>query len=116
MKKIIRMCFLMLLMMCMVQINTFAGVGLRLSGYDGEVKGSLKKVPLGEYTVRELIELPEIDEVIDLKGNSFSPDRKVIIERKSKSVQRNYRFVLYVHEENGVLKTYSKKEIRKWES
>lgn len=97
-------------------IGALAGVGLRVSGYDGEVKGSLKKVTLGEYTVRELTDLPEIDEVIDLEGNSFSTDRKVIIESKSKSVQRNYRFVLYVHEENGVLKTYNKKEIRKWES
>ncbi|MCM1989481.1 hypothetical protein [Oceanirhabdus seepicola] len=97
-------------------IGALAGVGLRLSGNDGEVKGSLKKITLGEYTVRELTDLPEIDEIIDLKGNSFSPDCKVIIESKSKSVHRNYRFILYVHEENGVLKTYNKKEIRKWES
>lgn len=48
-------------------IGALAGVGLRLFGYDGEIKGALKNAVINQtYPVSELKKLPEVQQVLDL--------------------------------------------------
>lgn len=81
-------------------IGALAGVGLRLSGSDGEVKASLKNFTIGTAnTVKTLKERPEIDAVIDFHSKTECPDTETIqIDQRTKTVLYNHQYVLFVRQ------------------
>ncbi|WP_224984445.1 hypothetical protein [Geomonas agri] len=79
-------------------IGALAGVGLRLWGNDGRMRGSLAAVRPGQVlTVRELLEQPDVDAVRSLDGSSVDPATLVRIGEKPKTVMRDGGSVLLVH-------------------
>ncbi|QWV93813.1 hypothetical protein KP004_01060 [Geomonas oryzisoli] len=78
-------------------IGALAGVGLRLSGDDGRMRGSLTGVRPGlVLTVRELLEQPDVDAVRGLDGSTLAPEEPVSIGDKPKTVLRGGASVLLV--------------------
>ncbi|HOB86423.1 MAG TPA: hypothetical protein PKO38_01880 [Bacillota bacterium] len=96
-------------------IGALAGVGLRIEGNDGEVKGGVEEFRKGElYTVEQLLSNPAIEAVYDGSFNSLPGDQKVLIVWKAKPVIVDKRPVLLVSwdEEAQVWRSMSKKEMR----
>lgn len=96
-------------------IGALAGIGLRMTGNDGEVKGSFKKVEFNTYSPGQLLKLPEVEVICDNDYNEVTTGN-IKLDKRSKTVMRNHRPTLFVYEEDDCWKVYSKKEIRKWES
>lgn len=96
-------------------IGALAGVGLRIEGNDGEVKGGVEEFRKGElYTVEQLLSNPAIEAVYDGSFNPLPGDQKVLIVWKAKPVIVDKRPVLLVSwdEETQVWRSMSKKEMR----
>jgi hypothetical protein len=97
-------------------IGALAGVGLRLFGYDGEIKGALKSVMLNQtYSVADLKKLPEVNQVINLTTKEPLADTTPInMYNRSKTVLYQNEYVLFVKkDENHQYATLPKAEIRK---
>ncbi|MEG2547113.1 MAG: hypothetical protein RSA60_01580 [Eubacterium sp.] len=96
-------------------IGALAGIGLRLTGNDGEVKGSLKNtLPDGDYKIDQLLALEKIDSIVDMaNGMPLSDDAFVHLENPSKAVWHNSQAVLFVQKVgNQKYKTFSKQYLR----
>lgn len=96
-------------------IGALAGVGLRLDGNDGEVKGGVDQFRKGEiYTVEQLLSNRAIEEVYDGSLNSLPRSQKVLITWKAKPVIVDKRPVLVVSwdEEAQIWRSMKKKEMR----
>ncbi|NMB40370.1 MAG: hypothetical protein GX996_00310 [Firmicutes bacterium] len=96
-------------------IGALAGIGLRLEGNDGEVRGGAGQFRKGEtYTVGQLLTSPVIEAVYDNNLNFLSADQKVFITWKVKPVISDKRPVLVVNwdEKSQTWKSMYKKEIR----
>lgn len=95
-------------------IGAIAGIGLRIGGNDGEIKGGIK--PYFEKEVnstKELLNHRLVDEIVDLKGNEITSDESVTFMRHSKTVLKNHRLILLVdRNESHQLVTCSKEQIR----
>lgn len=97
-------------------IGALAGVGLRLSGSDGEVKGSLKFLELNRnYAVDELLKLQEVGLVLDYDTKEpLDSNTEILFDTPSKTVLYRYQYVLFVRKDvTGVFHPVSKLEIRK---
>jgi hypothetical protein len=99
-------------------IGALAGAGLRLGGNDGRLKGSIK-VAGNAMTVRELLELPEVDKVVCLAGGTVRDEDLVLIGEKSKTVLLDGAAVLLVSkaeaDESGAgWQTLHRKELRRY--
>ncbi len=84
-------------------IGAIAGMGLRLSGHDGRVKGQLKvglKDSQSELTisVREIKQLTGLDAVIELNGFLLNEDELIDVSGKIKAVMHNHKFALLVYQ------------------
>ncbi|MBJ6802316.1 hypothetical protein [Geomonas propionica] len=78
-------------------IGALAGVGLRLWGNDGRMRGSLAAVRPGQVlTVRELLEQPDVDSVRSPDGSTVDFAALVRIGDKPKTVMRDGGSVLLV--------------------
>ncbi|MBU5612251.1 hypothetical protein [Geomonas azotofigens] len=78
-------------------IGALAGVGLRLWGNDGRMRGSLAAVRPGQVlSVRELLEQPDVDSVRRPDGKSIDLADLVSIAEKPKTVMRDGGSVLLV--------------------
>lgn len=84
-------------------IGALAGIGLRLSGNDGRVKGQVKlgnhepsALALSGISVAQLITETQLDAVIDLDGEALSMEEVVLLEGKVKAVFLRNQFVLPV--------------------
>jgi hypothetical protein len=96
-------------------IGALAGVGLRLDGNDGEVKGGVDQFRKGEiYTVEQLLSSHAIKAVYDGSLNSLSGDQKVLIVWKAKPVIVDKRPILVVSwdERTQIWRSMEKKEMR----
>lgn len=96
-------------------IGALAGVGLRLLGYDGEVKGALKHIAINHtYSVSELKELPEVQHVLELSTKQAVANSAIInICNRTKTVLYQHQYVLFVRPDaNGQYVTLPKSEIR----
>lgn len=97
-------------------IGALAGVGLRMTGNDGEVKGALKdKIGDGVYSVRQLLEFPEVEAVIDFNSDEYlSLEQNVLLNGRSKSVFHNHQPVLFVYKnKEGLYEAYTKNHLRR---
>jgi hypothetical protein len=83
-------------------IGALAGVGLRLSGNDGRMKGGLKIV--GENSLSKVSEIcayPEVDVVRSMDGKVLKGEELVIIGDKAKTVLLDGKSVLLVVPSEG---------------
>lgn len=84
-------------------IGALAGVGLRMSGNDGRMKGGLR---LGSENsvvkVSDICAHPHVDSVMSLDGDPLSAEELVIIGEKVKTVLRQYESVLLVVPSEGM--------------
>lgn len=99
-------------------IGALAGTGLRLSGDDGEFKGTVK---IGEgrdrITVKELEEYPFIDEVRLINGDEVNKESIILLGKKYKTILKGGKAVFlveYSDEENNY-RSCTKKEIRAYD-
>lgn len=81
-------------------IGALAGLGLRLMGSDGRVKGQIKlgqfeEVSL-ELTVADILEQTGLDAVISTDKTRLAADEKVQLKGKVKAVYLEHQFVLLV--------------------
>jgi hypothetical protein len=78
-------------------IGALAGVGLRLWGNDGRMRGSLNSANPGQLLrVRELLDQPDVDAVRCLEGDVVEDDDVVYIGEKPKTVLLDGASVLLV--------------------
>ncbi len=83
-------------------IGALAGVGLRLSGNDGRMKGGLKIGNVNSVSrVSEICAHPEVDAVKSLDGIALKEDELVIMGEKAKTVLLNGKSVLLVVPSEG---------------
>lgn len=79
-------------------IGALAGVGLRLTGNDGRIKGKeIFPLPGDSLTVKEILANSDIDRVESLDGTRISEDEEVKLGEKVKSVFLDYQKVLLVY-------------------
>lgn len=96
-------------------IGALAGVGLRIFGNDGEIKGALKYIEMKKkYSVSDLMAFPEVDLVLNFQTKeSLSPDSIININNRSKTVMYHHRFVLFVaKKDDGSYESLPKSAIR----
>ncbi len=66
-------------------IGAAAGIGLRLWGFDGTMKGRPKDLTPGEtYTLGALTESRFIDRVLNMEGNAVPEDEQLVLPEKTK--------------------------------
>jgi hypothetical protein len=100
-------------------IGALAGAGLRLGRNDGRLKGSIKVAGSDVMTVRELLELPEVDKVVCLAGGEVADGDLVRLGDKSKTVMIDGASVLLVsavEPDRGEVRwqTLHRKELRRY--
>ncbi len=89
-------------------IGAIAGIGLRLSGRDGRVKGQLdvgltnstKELMLSVHQIKKLTGL---DAVIELNGFLLNDEESVLVSGKIKAVLQNNQFALLVYQHRDEL-------------
>ncbi|WP_153916463.1 DNA-binding protein [Shewanella sp. TC10] len=84
-------------------IGAIAGIGLRLSGRDGRVKGQLdigltESTPELTITVQQIKKLTGLDAVIELNGFLLKDHEVVHVSGKIKAVMQNHQFALLVYQ------------------
>jgi len=92
------------------------GVGLRIFGNDGEIKGALKHIEIKrDYSVAELMTLPEVDQVLDLQTKAqLTSNTNINMSSRSKTVLYQNHYVLFVViKDDGVYESLNKAKIRK---
>ncbi|PKG55177.1 DNA-binding protein [Shewanella sp. GutDb-MelDb] len=83
-------------------IGALAGLGLRLSGQDGRVKGQLEFEHYGdgstefELSVADIISMSSLQAVLSDSGDLLSMDERVLLSGKVKAVYRQHMFALLV--------------------
>ncbi len=97
-------------------IGALAGVGLRLTGNDGRIKGKMTfPIPGDTLTVEQILANSDIDRVQSLDGGELlSPDTQIKLGEKVKAVFLDYQKVLLVFFEDGVWKTCVKEQLRQF--
>lgn len=102
-------------------IGAMAGVGLRLSGNDGEFRGDLSFVKDRDiWMVGELCQYSTIDEVRDYNGRILQAEEQVIPGEKTKTILLKGKSVLLVYQieteyKKIVYQTCSKQQIRSFD-
>jgi hypothetical protein len=79
-------------------IGALAGVGLRLTGNDGRIKGKMKfPIPDNKLTVKQILENSDIDKVQSIDGIVLEQSEDIILGEKVKAVFLDYSKVLLVY-------------------
>lgn len=97
-------------------IGALAGIGLRLSKDDGELKGGIPELNKEkEYKVSEILKLKNIDKVSSIDMRDLSDNEVIKIVWKAKPILNKGELVLFVkkNEKTGENLTLTKNEIRK---
>lgn len=97
-------------------IGALAGVGLRLNGNDGEVKGGIETLKKGQsYSVEELLKEETITGVYSLDLNLLPNEEVVTVKWKAKPVLHNGQPILLVSADSeGKWQTLDKTEMRRF--
>lgn len=94
-------------------IGALAGVGLRLSGNDGEFKGN-KKIDIDRIKCEDLLTYDFIDEVRHIDGSQIPLNSYITIGDKYKTILENHKSVFLVDNDGGQYRNCTKSEIRKY--
>ncbi|MFA9423444.1 MAG: hypothetical protein ACERLG_07685 [Sedimentibacter sp.] len=82
-------------------IGALAGIGLRLTGNDGRIKGKLHFPIQGDViTVKEILDNSDVDLVQGTEGQLISDSEKIKLGEKVKAVYLNFQKVLLVYEKS----------------
>ena len=93
-------------------IGALAGIGLRLSGSDGKIRGKFE-LKESNLSVRELLGLNFIEAVADENFKPLLPDKRVNLIGALKPVFLDFKATLLVKKEaNGGFRNLSLKELR----
>ncbi|MCL2678081.1 MAG: FAD-dependent oxidoreductase, partial [Clostridiales bacterium] len=98
-------------------IGALAGIGLRLGGNDGEVKGAIEEFLEGEtYSVEQLMQIRGLQAVCDEKLNDLPGTDLVCISWKAKPLLAHGRMILMVAstEEPHLWRTMKKDDMRRF--
>jgi len=80
-------------------IGALAGIGLRLTGNDGRIKGKIHfPIPGDVLSVKEILENSDIDKVQGLEGQLIPANEKIKLGEKVKAVFLDFQKVLLVYE------------------
>ncbi|QFU20541.1 DNA-binding protein [Shewanella eurypsychrophilus] len=92
-------------------IGALAGIGLRLYGQDGRVKGQVKLnngldqdssvQDLFEITVADILRRSELDSVVTISGDLLGPDERLYLTGKVKAIFWQHQFALLVYRDKG---------------
>ena len=97
-------------------IGALAGLGLRLMGSDGRVKGQIKLGQLEEVslelTVAEILEQTGLDAVISTDKTRLAADEKVQLKGKVKAVYLEHQFVLLVAKDGELWRNAGKQALQ----
>ena len=96
-------------------IGSMAGVGLRLSGNDGEVKGGLKNIETGVFRAEEFLQRLDIDRIVEVSSGRCIQEGSIQFRKRSKSVLRDGCFTLLVEEADHGYVAIGKRHIRQME-
>lgn len=89
-------------------IGALAGAGLRMSGDDGEMRGTLQGLEEGRvYSAKQLIVQQGIDQIKDLADYRLQEGDKITIGNKAKTILQDGKWTLLV---------YRKKDKKGWKS
>lgn len=94
-------------------VGALAGVGLRLSGNDGEFKGN-KKIGSDRISCRDLLELDFVDRVRHINGSEIDLDSQINIGPKYKTILEEGQAVFLVDDDGKDYRNCSKSEIRNY--
>ncbi|WP_144211636.1 DNA-binding protein [Shewanella donghaensis] len=101
-------------------IGAIAGIGLRLSGQDGRVKGHIK---LGQKTdgsdellmsVEQFIAQTGLQAVITTEGEILAPHDQLTLKGKIKAVYIQFQFALLVSNESGCWCNATKQQLKSY--
>ena len=92
-------------------IGALAGIGLRLSGNDGKIRGKFE-LKESNLSVAELLGLNFIEAVADENFKPLSPDERVNLIGALKPVFLDFKATLLVKKEAGGFRNLSVKEVR----
>ncbi|NLY55207.1 MAG: hypothetical protein GX058_01705 [Firmicutes bacterium] len=96
-------------------IGALAGVGLRLTGNDGRIKGKLTfPLPGDLLTVEQILAHSDVDRVQSLAGEVLGPDQPVKLGEKVKAVFLDHQKVLLVYPEDGLWHTCTKEQLKQF--
>lgn len=93
-------------------IGALSGLGLRLSGNDGELKGGLKDVDGGVLTVETLLEREDVQRVYDPHKKQIVTEGQIHFRTRTKSLLRDGYYTLYVYQDHDQLIVHNKKSVR----
>lgn len=95
-------------------IGALAGIGLRLSGGDGKIRGKFE-LKESNLSVRELLNLNFIEAVADENFKPLSPDERVNLIGALKPIFWDHKATLLVQKDkNGKFRNLSIKELREF--
>lgn len=92
-------------------IGALAGIGLRLSGNDGKIRGKFE-LKESNLSVAELLDLNFIEAVADENFKPLSPDERVNLIGALKPLFLDFKATLLVKKEAGGFRNLSLKELR----
>ncbi len=99
-------------------IGALAGLGLRLQGDDGRIKGQfkIKGTEDGEVqlTVGEAIEQTGVDRVLSNTGESLCARTPLVLSDKVKAVYRDHQVSLLVYQEDGIWRNAVKQQLKSY--
>ncbi|MCG9697950.1 DNA-binding protein [Shewanella sp. Isolate11] len=97
-------------------IGALAGLGLRLHGNDGRIKGQfkIKGIADGEVnlSVAEVIEQTGVDRVLSDTGESLCIKTPLVLSGKLKAVYRDHQVSLLVYQQEGVWRNAIKQQLK----
>ncbi len=99
-------------------IGALAGIGLRLQGNDGRIKGQFKIKGAGDgevqLTVAEAIEQTGVDRVLSDTGESLCIKTPLLLSGKIKAVYRDHQVSLLVYQDKGVWRNALKQQLKSY--
>ena len=94
-------------------IGALAGIGLRLSGFDGKIRGKFK-LNEPKLSVAKLLELPYIHAVLDESFKPLAKDEVINLNDAIKPIFWDHKPTLLVRKEASGFRNLSVKELREF--
>ena len=94
-------------------IGALAGIGLRLSGDDGKIRGKFKQNAKC-LSVGELLKLPYIEAVLDESFKELAKDEMINLDEALKPIFWDHKATLLVKKESNGFRNLGIKELREF--